>query len=305
MKIGLFLVAPDHKEGYRLEEEVLKAGHTLTTVNLGKASFIVSNGSAVLLADATSNLKEYNFKKQVIKTSDFEVIITTRMLRFIKEACVFIEYARKSGVRVFDNNLTTHGYVINKVVDELKLGLSGINTPVTAYSSDFKDLPVLAEKIGYPVIFKNTNKGKGVGVQKLENNDQLLKAINEQESAGKTPKTFLIQNFVPYKHDLRVLVVGDKTFTMERIPKRGEFRANFSLGGSVKPFKLSSKTQEIAKKAVRAVGLDIAGVDVLITEKGVNLILEVNHTPGFVGMEEALGINIGSEIIKFMIEYAK
>jgi RimK family alpha-L-glutamate ligase len=305
MKVGLFLVAPEFKEGYRIEGEIKALGHDLTIVNVGKSSFVVDRGSIVFIAEAAKNLNPTEFKKQIIKPTEFDVIITTRMLRFIKECNVFLSDARKKGVKVFDNNLIEHSYVINKIVDEIKLGVGGINTPKTLHSRYFEDLPVLAEKIGYPLIFKNTNKGKGVGVEKHDSKDSLQKAIDKQVEAGKKAKGFLIQEYIPYEHDLRVLVIGNKTYTMKRIPPKDDFRANFSRGGSVEPFDLSVKTKDLATKAARVIGLDIAGVDVLITKEGEDFILEVNHTPGFVGMEEALGENIGKKWVQFALDSAK
>lgn len=304
MKVALVTTAPKFIEGLRLEEEANALGYDFTTINVGHASFILEKGKLVLIAETSKNLKEGEFKKQIIKLEDYDVVIMQRMFKFIKEITPIINQARKSGVKVFDNNLTNHGYVINKVVDEIKLGVNGILTPKTIHSRDFESLPILAEKIGYPLIFKNTNKGKGVGVYKFESKDQLTAKIKELESLGKKAKGFLIQELVKYKHDLRVLVVGESVFTMERIPKQGEFRANFSLGGSVKPFELSPKTKEFAIKAVQAVGLKMAGVDVLIDESGTEYILEVNHTPGFAGMEKALGDNIGKKVIQSSVQSA-
>jgi|GEM_PF-719249 len=304
MKVALITTAPKFIEGLRLEEEAKALGYDFTTVNVGHSSYILEKGKLVLIAETCKNLKQGNFKKEIIDLKQYDTILMQRMFKCIKEISPIIKDARKNGVRVFDNNLTKHNYVINKVVDEVKLGVAGILTPKTIHSRDFESLPILAEKIGYPIIFKNTNKGKGVGVYKFDSKDQLTTKIKELESLGKKASGFLIQQLINYKHDLRVLVVGDSIFTMERIPKQGEFRANFSLGGSVKPFSLNEEIKQFAIKAIRAVGLNIAGVDVLIDDQGTNYILEVNHTPGFVGMEKALGENIGKKIIQFSVENA-
>lgn len=304
MKVALITTAPKFIEGLRLEEEAKALGYGFTTINVGHSSFILEKGKLVLIAETCNDLKQGNFKKEIIDLKQYDTIMMQRMFKFIKEISPIIEDARKNGVRVFDNNLTDHHYVINKVVDEIKLGVAGILTPKTIHSRGFENLPILAEKIGYPLIFKNTNRGKGIGVYKFDSKDQLTAKIKELEGLNKKARGFLVQQLINYKHDLRVLVVGDSFFTMERIPKQGEFRANFSLGGSVRPFNLNEETKQLATKAVRAFGLSIAGVDVLIDDQGTNYILEVNHTPGFVGMEKALGENIGKKIIQFSIEKA-
>ena len=93
-------------------------------------------------------------------------------------------------------------------------------------------------------------------------------------------------------------------YSMKRIPGEGEFRANFSLGGKVEIFKPDLETRDMALEAMRAVELKVGGVDVLITKDGKKCILEVNHTPGFVGMEEATKENITRKYVELVIEKA-
>jgi len=92
---------------------------------------------------------------------------------------------------------------------------------------------------------------------------------------------------------------------MERIPRPGDFRANFSLGGSVELFEPSNETIALAKKALQATGMSVGGVDVLITEDGRQYILEVNHNPGFEGMELATKENIAKIYLEHAIKEAK
>jgi glutathione synthase/RimK-type ligase-like ATP-grasp enzyme len=92
---------------------------------------------------------------------------------------------------------------------------------------------------------------------------------------------------------------------MRRIPGEGEFRANFSLGGSVELFDLDEAGKKMAMKALKAVGLSIGGVDMLITEDNKRYILEVNHTAGFIGMELATSTNIGKIWVEHAIASAK
>jgi len=92
---------------------------------------------------------------------------------------------------------------------------------------------------------------------------------------------------------------------MRRIPAKNEFRANFSLGGSVELFDPQPKTIKLAHQALKAVDMTIAGVDVLITQDNKQYILEVNHTAGFVGMEKATGKNIAKIWLEHAIKTAK
>ncbi|MBI2007399.1 MAG: 30S ribosomal protein S6--L-glutamate ligase, partial [Candidatus Blackburnbacteria bacterium] len=83
-----------------------------------------------------------------------------------------------------------------------------------------------------------------------------------------------------------------------------EFRANFSLGGSVRSFELGEEDRKLALTALEKVDLAVGGVDLLITENR-RYVLEVNHTPGMLGMEAATGENITRAYLEYAVEHAK
>jgi ribosomal protein S6--L-glutamate ligase len=94
-------------------------------------------------------------------------------------------------------------------------------------------------------------------------------------------------------------VIGGKIIgAVRRSAAPGEFRSNVHRGGTPGIIDLSKREQNLALKAVSAVGLDIAGVDWLETSKG-PVILEINATPGFQGFESATGIDVAKAIISF------
>lgn len=84
---------------------------------------------------------------------------------------------------------------------------------------------------------------------------------------------------------------------MMRVAKKG-WKSNFHLGGFVKQVNMSSELEWLATEAARSMGLDIAGVDILI-DRNTYKICEVNSTPGFQGFELATGINVAKKIVEF------
>jgi ribosomal protein S6--L-glutamate ligase len=86
---------------------------------------------------------------------------------------------------------------------------------------------------------------------------------------------------------------------MKRQAKEGEFRSNLHQGGSAEIITLSDEEENTALKATKALGLGIAGVDMLQSEKG-PLVLEVNSSPGLEGIENATKKDIAREIIRFV-----
>jgi RimK family alpha-L-glutamate ligase len=159
-------------------------------------------------------------------------------------------------------------------------------------------------KVGYPIVCKLTRTGKGAGVYKYDSEADFARYIEKLKGWDSEARNFLLQKFVDYEYDLRVLIIGSDMFCMRRIPGKGEFRANFSLGGSVELYKLDDKGKDLARKALDAVDVKVGGVDLLIAKDGKRYILEVNHTPGMLGMEKATGKNITRKYIEFAIKNA-
>ena len=145
--------------------------------------------------------------------------------------------------------------------------------------------------------------GKGARIYKVDNKQQLLAKLDELHNLDtkKAIRRYHIQEFLQLKADYRILVIGNKVIgAMQRIPKEGEFRANFSLGGQVKPAQLTQEMKTLAEQAINATNANFAGVDIVYTEDNKPYILEVNRTPGFKGFMTAYNINIPNEFIHFI-----
>ena len=289
MKISLITTLPGLAENSRIETEVKALGHEFSLLDLKDFNFVIQSGKVVI---------------PEIDKLDSDIVIIRGIFNSIKTISVIMSDLRNRGVRVFDNNFLEHLYSIDKVTDLVKLSIAGIAVPKTAYVLDFKEYPRKAEKLGYPLIVKSTRMGKGASVFKIDTLEKLKRFISAAKKQGKKAKNFILQEFVDYRYDLRVLIIGEDIFVMRRIPKQGEFRANFSLGGSVELFDLDEDGKKLALEALGAVGMSVGGVDILITDEGKKYVLEVNHTAGFVGMERATGKNIGRMFVEHAIASA-
>jgi RimK family alpha-L-glutamate ligase len=289
MNITLITSLKEGSENSRLIEEAEKLGHNLTIVNPATITVSIQNN-------------ELEFPE--ITATNPDVVILRGVLHAIKKTVAIIDHLRLRGVRIFDNNLSQMQYSINKISDLSKLALRNISLPNNRISPLYEHFPNLAEEIGYPVIIKPINTGKGLGIFKINNKEELDKFILDKKELETPAKNLIIQQFIPYVHDLRILVIGHHTFCMKRIPQEGEFRANYSLGGNVELFNLSESTQETAIDALESIDMSVAGVDILITENGKEYILEVNHSPGFEGMEKATGENIAKIFLEHAITHA-
>ncbi|MDH5379901.1 MAG: 30S ribosomal protein S6--L-glutamate ligase [Cyclobacteriaceae bacterium] len=175
-----------------------------------------------------------------------------------------------------------------------------INMPKTAFTNFAKEGNLLLNHIGKaPVVIKLLEGTQGMGVVLAETNKAATSVI---EAFGSLKTRVIIQEFIEESKgaDIRVLVVnGEVVGAMERQGKEGEFRSNLHRGGSARVIKLTRVEKAMALKAVKAMGLAIAGVDMLKSKRG-PMILEVNSSPGLEGIEKATGVDIAGKIVKYI-----
>ena len=116
---------------------------------------------------------------------------------------------------------------------------------------------------------------------------------------------FLVQEFIDEAKgaDVRCFVVGGRVVAaMKRQAPKGDFRSNLHRGGTAKGVRASSAEQEVAVRAAQVLGLGVAGVDLIRSNRG-PLVLEVNASPGLEGIEEASGVDVASEIIRYVAQH--
>jgi ribosomal protein S6--L-glutamate ligase len=113
---------------------------------------------------------------------------------------------------------------------------------------------------------------------------------------------FLVQEFIKESNgcDIRAFVIGDKVVaSMMRKAKDGEFRSNLHRGGTAIQVEISEEEARVAVNAAKALGLNVAGVDLLRSARG-PLVLEVNSSPGLQGIENSTGLDIADMIIDYI-----
>ena len=181
------------------------------------------------------------------------------------------------------------------------LARNRIPTPRTAYVRDMKDIERAIEAVGgLPVVVKVTQGTQGQGVFLRHT---LHETPNLVQGLLVTGKAVLIQEYVAESHgkDIRALVVGGKVVACMRRKARGrEFRSNYHLNGTVEKVDISEEYADVACRAARVLGLNVAGVDLLEGNDG-PLVLEVNSSPGLEGIEKASGANVAGAIIDYVI----
>jgi ribosomal protein S6--L-glutamate ligase len=179
------------------------------------------------------------------------------------------------------------------------LAKNGVGLPVTGFAHSTKDINGLIDIVGgAPLVIKLLEGTQGIGVVLAETRSAAKSVI---EAFRGLDANILVQEFIKEAGgaDIRCFVVGDKVVAaMKRQGAPGEFRSNVHRGGSTTVAKLSVKERNVAVRAAKAMGLVVAGVDLLRSERG-PLIMEVNSSPGLEGIEKATEIDVAGKIIEF------
>ncbi len=180
------------------------------------------------------------------------------------------------------------------------LASHGLQMPVTVFGDNPDDTTDVLAMLGEPPHVIKLNEGsQGTGVVLAEKRSASQSVI---EAFRGLYANFLVQEFIAEAKgsDLRCFVVGHKVVAaMQRDASPGEFRANLHRGGTAVKATLSPQEKKVAIRAAQALGLGIAGVDLLRSDRG-PLLLEVNASPGLEGIEAASGVDVSGRIIKHL-----
>lgn len=185
------------------------------------------------------------------------------------------------------------------------LSQHGIPVPVSFITGSVEFLDNHIKRVGsYPLIIKPFYGTQGKRIMLL---DTPKSAESTIDALCDMHQNYVIQHFFSGAcgSDIRVLVVGGRVIgSIRRIAQRGEFRSNIHLGAIGVEFNLPKEYEEIALKAVKDIGLQLAGVDMIETDEG-PLVLEVNPSPGFEGFEAATKRDIAGGIIRYAEQVAE
>lgn len=291
MKILILTAYPESYSSSRLIEEGEKRGHQVDVVNPLKCYMdITSKNPMVLYKDGRLN----GYDAVVPRIASSMTFYGMSILRQFEMMGVFPA-----------NESSAIGRSRDKLRSLQLLSKKGLGLPRTSFAHSTEQTEKLISLVGgAPLIVKLLEGTQGKGVVLAETQkaaESVIDAFREMNA------NFLVQEFVKEANgsDIRAFVIGDKVVAaMERTAKEGEFRSNLHRGGSAKITKLSKEERQSAIGAAKAMGLGIAGVDLLRSNTGPK-ILEVNSSPGLEGIEGSTGKNVAGMIYDYIEEHAK
>jgi ribosomal protein S6--L-glutamate ligase len=199
-----------------------------------------------------------------------------------------------------DEALTT---ARNKFLALQALHEAGVPVPRTVLLASRPSALEARTFVPYPAVLKILTGTQGIGVMRVKDLDETASIVDTLNMFG---EVVCLQEYIPNPGiDIRAFVVGDEVVaSMKRVAPHTEWRANIHLGAKGQKVELSEDTKAVAVRASRAVGLEISGVD-LIMSGDAPYVLEVNASPGFRGLLDATGVNAADAIVDYAVEKGK
>lgn len=293
MKIAILSNGPGNYSTKRLKEEALKRGHEVSIVKYRDCYASIEQNNPTV---------SYNGED----LSRFDAIIPRIAANMTRYGTAIVRQLEMQGVYT-----TSSSIAINRSRDKLRssqlLAKAGVGIPKTVFSRNSTDIDDLIDKLGgTPVIIKLARGTHGNGVVLAETKKAAKSVLQAFYLTNEDGTNVLIQEFVKESAgtDIRAFVVGSRVVaSMKRQSLDDDFRSNLHKGGEGTKIKLTEEERKMAIKAAKAMGLNIAGVDMMRSDRG-PLVLEVNASPGF-GIEKVTGRDVAGPIIEYVEMNAK
>ncbi|SEN62599.1 30S ribosomal protein S6--L-glutamate ligase [Halomonas caseinilytica] len=270
----------------RLVEAAEARGHTARVVDTLRCYMSIA-----------SHHPSIHYKGQ--KLESFDTVIPRIGASITFYGCAVLRQFEMMGTQVLNDSVS-----ITRSRDKLRslqlLSRKGIGLPVTGFAHSPDDIPDLITMVrGAPLVIKLLEGTQGIGVVLAETN-QAAESVIQAFMGMKA--NIMVQEYIKEAQgaDIRCLVIGDKVVaSMKRQAAEGEFRSNLHRGGSASVIRITPEERSTAIRAAKAMGLKVAGVDLLRSNHG-PVIMEVNSSPGLRGIEAATGKDIAGLIIEHL-----
>ncbi len=293
MKIAILSNGPGNYSTKRLKEVAKARGHEVKVVKYKECYASIEKSNPTV-----------NYRGEDL--AHFDVIIPRIANYMTKYGTAIVRQLEMQGVYSISGSLA-----IARSRDKLRsmqlFAKAGVGIPKTIVSRNATDIDNLIEKIGgAPVIIKLARSTHGNGVVLAETKKAAKSVLQAFYLTNDDGTNILLQEFVKESAgvDIRAFVVGGRVVaSMKRQSLDDDFRSNLHKGGEGTVVKLTDEERKMAVKAAKAMGLNVAGVDMMRSVRG-PLILEVNASPGF-GIEKVTGRDVATPIIEYIERNAK
>jgi RimK family alpha-L-glutamate ligase len=187
---------------------------------------------------------------------------------------------------------------VDKYFTSTLLEEAGLPTPRTRVCERLDDALAAFEALGGDVVVKPLFGSEGRGIVRVSDPDLAYRTCRALEV---TRSVFYLQEFVAHGgRDIRAFVVGGRL--VAAMTRRGAgWKTNVSQGARTEPLALPDALERLSVQAAALLEADYAGVDLLRTDDGRVLVIEVNGIPGWRGLQQTTDVDVAGVIAEHAI----
>jgi len=166
----------------------------------------------------------------------------------------------------------------------------GIPTPRTWFFTDIEGLS--KNKIDFPVVVKKRISSRSKHNIKIDTHEELKNFLT-----NKNITNYIFQEYIKAKFDIRInVLLGEILGAVNRDMHIREGNRLAVKGMYGYDLNDSEIVNEI-RKVTSYLGIDLAGIDLLITEEGTHYFLEANVSPQLSSFSKTVGMNVFERIL--------
>lgn len=291
MKIGIFTRNEHSWCSRKLREEIIKAGHepfplkfNRVRINIGIKPSISYDGLDLV--------------------NELSIALVRPLGRCSVDECFFrvdlLHKLERMGLPVVNRPLAIER-CMNKFTCLALLEESGLPVPKTVVTENPLEALKAFQEMGCDAVVKPLFGSRGFGISRLRDEDVAKRVFSDLHFMR---HILYVQEFIPHGgRDIRLFVVGDELVAaMQRVSSY--WKTNISLGAKPTPLAPSEDLVDLALRACRVLGCEIAGVDVIESPSGY-MVTEVNSQPGWMGLQAVTKVNIAAKVVRYLVSKAK
>lgn len=186
---------------------------------------------------------------------------------------------------------------VDKYLTTALLQQAGMLVPETIVCQSADQAMDAFAALGGDVVLKPLFGAEGRGIARLQDENLALRAFKLLEQLG---AVHYLQRFIEHEGcDLRLLVIGQQVLGIKRCNPH-DWRTNISRGATAAAITVDDHLRELALRATRAVGAQVAGVDLLPGRDGRLYAIEVNAVPGWKALAKAHRLDVAALVLDYV-----
>lgn len=211
-----------------------------------------------------------------------------------------LHMAHRAGVPILNSPRAVE-ISVDKYLSLALIEKAGLPVPPTFTGESAADALEAFDQLGGDAVIKPLFGSEGRGLVRVSDRETARRVFQALEQIS---AILYVQKFIRHPgFDYRVFVLGGRVVAaMKRHGPTGDWRTNVAIGGRPEAVSLDAALERMAVEAARAVGAEMAGVDLLDDlDLARRLVLEVNAVPGWKALSKVAKVDIAALVLEHLI----